>query len=65
MTKSAFYSFLFFFHVRHINPVKEHAEGIKDIDRELASNFNSDGIKLPVQEKDFKKVEVENNICFC
>ena len=40
-------------HVRHINPVKEHAERIKNIDRELASNFNYDGIKLPVQEKDF------------
>ena len=39
-------------HVRHINPVKEHAERIKNIDREFA-----------VQEKDFKKVEVQNNIC--
>ena len=52
-------------HVRHINPVKEHAEGIKNIDRELASNFNYDGIEFPVQEKDFKKIEVQNNICLC
>ena len=50
-------------HVRHINPVKEHAERIKNIDRELASNFNYDGIEFPVQEKDFEKIEVQNNIC--
>ena len=40
-------------HVRHINPVKEHAERIKNIDRELASDLNYDEIKFPVEEKDF------------
>ena len=44
MIKSVFYG---------VNPVKEHAERIKNIDRELASNFNYDGIEFPVQEKDF------------
>ena len=50
-------------HVRHINPVKEHAERIKNTDRKPASNLNYDEIEFPVQEKDFKKVEVQNNIC--
>ena len=50
-------------HVRHINPLKEHPERIKNIDRELASNLNYDEIKFPVEGKDFEKIEVQNNIC--
>ena len=50
-------------HVRHINPVKEHPERIENIDRDLTSNLNYDGIKFPVREKDFEKTEVQNNIC--
>ena len=50
-------------HVRHINPVKEHPERIKKIDREIVCNLNYDKIKFPVEEKDFEKIEVRNNIC--
>ena len=50
-------------HVRHINPLKEHPERIKKIDKEIACNLNYDGIEFPVKEKDFKKIEVQNNIC--
>ena len=50
-------------HVRHINPVKDHPGRIKKIDREIACNLNYDGIKFPVEEKDFSKIEVQNNIC--
>ena len=50
-------------HVRYINPVTEHPGRIKNIDRDFASNLNCDGIEFPVQEKDFKKVEGQNNIC--
>ena len=46
-------------HVRHINPVKEHAERIKNTDRKPASNLNYDEIEFPVQEKDFEKVEIK------
>ena len=46
-------------HVRHINPLKEHPEIIKKIDRGIASNLNYDGIEFPVTEKDFKKIEVQ------
>ena len=50
-------------HVRHINLVKDHPGGILRIDRDFANNLNFDGIEFPVQEKDFKKIEVQNNIC--
>ena len=50
-------------HVRHINPLKEHAERITRIDKEIARNLNYDEIKFPLEEKDFKKIEVQNNIC--
>ena len=50
-------------HVRHINPVKDHSGRITRIDRDFANNLNYDGIEFPVQEKDFKKIEVQNNIC--
>ena len=50
-------------HVRHINPVKDHPGRITRVDKEIANILNYDGIEFPVQEKDFKKVEVQNNIC--
>ena len=50
-------------HVRHINPLKEHPERIKKIDKKIACNLNYDEIEFPVKEKDFKKIEVQNNIC--
>ena len=50
------------FHVRQINPVKEHPGRIKNIDRDFANNLNYDGIEFLVQEKDFSKIEVQNYI---
>ena len=50
-------------HARHINPFKDHPGRIKKIDKRFASNLNYDGIEFPVKEKDFKKIEVQNNIC--
>ena len=45
--------------VKHItNPEK-----LKDDDKEFISNLDYDGIQFPVQEKDFSKIEVKNNIC--
>ena len=49
-------------HVRHINPLKEHPERIKKIDRKIACNLNYDRIEFPIGEKDFQKVEVRNSI---
>ena len=50
-------------HVRHINPLNEHAERITKLDKETACNLNYDEIKFPVEEKGSKKIEVQNNIC--
>ena len=50
-------------HVKHINPLKGHPERITRIDKEIACNFNYDEIKFTVEEKDFEKIEVQNNIC--
>ena len=50
-------------HVRHNNPSKEHTERIKKTDKKIARKRNYDGIEFPIQEKDFSKIEVKNNIC--
>ena len=51
-------------HVKHINPLKEHAERIKKKkDKKLVHDLDYDGIEFPVQEKDFDKVGVKNNFC--
>ena len=55
-------------HVRHINPVKIHPEKITKEDKKLANDLDYDGTDSPVQEKDFSKIEIKNNICinvFC
>ena len=39
--------------------IKEHPERI---DKKIASSLNYDEIKFPVVEKDFKEIEVQNNI---
>ena len=45
--------------VKHItNP-----EEITKEDKEFISNLHYNGIEFPVQEKDFSKIEVKNNIC--
>ena len=50
-------------HVRHINPSKEHPERILKNDKKIVEELNYDGIEFPVEEKDFSKIEIKNNIC--
>ena len=50
-------------HVRHINPSKKHPERIKKIDKQIVKQLNYDRIEFPVQEKDFNKIEMMNNVC--
>ena len=50
------------FHVRFINPSKEHPRRIKKVDKRIAKELNYDGVEFPAQEKDFSKIEVKNNI---
>ena len=46
-----------------INPSKEHPERIKNTDKKLYEKVDYDGTEFPVQEKDFNKIGVKNNIC--
>ena len=50
-------------HVRHINSSNKHPERIKKTDKKFAEELNYDEIEFPVQEKDFNKIEIKNNIC--
>ena len=36
---------------------------LKKTDKKIAEKIDYDGIEFPVQEKDFNKIEVKNNIC--
>ena len=49
-------------HVRHVNPTKEHRARIKNTDKKIAEKLDYDRIEFPVQEKDFSKIEVQNNV---
>ena len=49
--------------VRHINPLKEHPEIIQKIAKKIAEKLDYDIIEFPVQEKNFSKIVVDNNIC--
>ena len=51
------------YHVRHINPSKEHPEKNIKTEKKIAEILDYDGIEFPVREKDFNKTEVKNNIC--
>ena len=46
-----------------IYPLEDHPGRLKKTDKRIASNLNYERIQFPVQEKDFKKIEVKNNIC--
>ena len=45
-----------------MNRSKEHPERINKTDKKVAEKLNYDVIEFPVQEKDFDKVKVKNNI---
>ena len=39
-----------------------HEERIRQTDKKLVSDFDYDGIKFPVEGKDFSKIETKNSI---
>ena len=49
--------------VRHINLLNKYPERILKNDKKIAEELNYDGIEFPIQEKDFNKIEIKNNIC--
>ena len=50
-------------HVRYINPVKIHTERITRKDKKPANYLDYGWVKFSVQEKDFNKIRMKNNIC--
>ena len=50
-------------HVRYINLLNKHRERILKNDKKIAEELNYGRIEFPVQEKDFNKTEIKNNIC--
>ena len=50
-------------HVRQINPLNEHLEKFFKNDKDIAEELNYDETEFPVEEKDFSKIEIKNNIC--
>ena len=42
---------------------KKHPEKNFKIDKQIVKQLNYDKIEFPVQEKDFNKIEMMNNVC--
>ena len=49
-------------HIRHLNPQIEHPERIKKGDKQMINELNYDGIKFPVKQKQYNKIETQNSI---
>ena len=60
--KSKYQKYLLWSHVKHINPSKEHPGRTLKNDKKIAEKLDYDGIEFPVQEKDFSRIEVKNNV---
>ena len=55
-------------HVRHLNLIKKHSEGIKKEYKRLAINLNYERTEFPISKNDYCKIEKQNNKCinvFC
>ena len=50
-------------HVRHLNPLKIHPEGITKLDKELTNTLDYETSEFPVPKKGFNKIEIKNKIC--
>ena len=45
------------------NLLKNIQKELEQLIKKVAEKLDYDGIEFPVQEKDFSKIEVKNNIC--
>ena len=48
---------------RHLNPLKIYPERITKEDKKMINDLDFEGIKFPVSEKDYCRIERQNNIC--
>ena len=49
-------------HIRHLNPQEIHPERIKKCDKEHIKNLDYTNVTFPVTQKDYRKIEILNNI---
>ena len=56
--KNVFYSVMLDILILQKNILRK----LKKTDKKVAEELNYDGVELPLQEKDFSKIEVKNNI---
>ena len=50
-------------HIRHLSSLKIHPERITKADKNMANEFDYEGIEFPVSKRDLNKIEKTNNIC--
>ena len=49
-------------HIRHLNPQEIHSERIKKCNKEHIKNLDYTNVTFPVAQKDYRKIEIMNNI---
>ena len=49
-------------HIRHINLVQIHPQGMRQKDKQMINDLDYKGIEFPVSKKDFSKIEAKNKI---
>ena len=49
-------------HIRHLNPHKENPQRITKVDKQFIGGLNYKGIKFPVSQKQYNKIEKQNSI---
>ena len=58
----------FWYHIRHLNPLKTHPEWITKADKKIINDLDYEDIEFPVSKTNSSKIEKKNNICinvFC
>ena len=49
-------------HIRFLNPQKTNPQRINRVDKQMINELNYDGIAFPVTQKQYNKIETQNNI---
>ena len=49
-------------HIRFLNPQKTNPQRINRVDKQMINELNYDGIPFPVTQKQYNKIETQNNI---
>ena len=49
-------------HIRFLNPQKTNPQRINRVDKQMINELNYDGITFPVMQKQYNKIEMQNNI---